>query len=230
MAPPVGTDDVSDPGRGGRGQGWQKYFVDEAVVDRLVDYSGSGFDWMSNEYDPPHIAFRAEVDPIGPDTSDWDQLPQIDMFGNFDTDPEGVIQGTGSAFTVLQSLKALGLSVSFSTVPIDVPKNVLEAAQNTKCIYLRYVADERDKGGYFYNQFSRLGGHPDVREDVEDLETARKMLLREFKQENDAGYPKDYRPQLVDEEDTSMPGTQPSPETPAEGGEDTFEPDDDLPF
>jgi len=228
--PNLSNDGLGDPSSAAAPQ---KMYINRETVSRIEDHTGTRMDWMREDWDIPDLHVELFYD-IG---QDWQ--PSIEVYGSYDTDPEGRITGWGSAFLVGELFDKLGIDFEINDDG-TLPRFAFEQAPGTDFYMLRYVVDE-GPDGLQYGTYGRIETTPERSEALADEEAAKAALEDQFLYSVQQGYVDDYRPQLIDEEQDD-PG-QPTASQPAgvsNGGmgsgdgsppeDDTFEPDDELPF
>lgn len=206
----------------------QKYYINRETVARVEDHSGEHADWMNQDWDAPDLRVELFYD-IGKD--DW--MPSIEVMGSFETDREGRITGWGKAFLVGELFDKLGISFELNEDG-TMPRYVFEEAPGTDFFMLRYVAGEKSDGSLEYYTYNRIEKTPERSDDFADEEDAKDALEDQFLYGVQEGYVDNYMPSILDDEDEG--GGQPTAQQPAGSAsngsseQDTFEPDDDLPF
>jgi len=239
---PISTDDVSVSG--GSSETLTPIMVEPHRVRRVEDHTHTGFDYLSDSSYDPDIGIRVFYDIEGVDVTTWSQEPSFDIHGNFDAahDPSTgeitKIDGMKGAFKVFEFFTSIGVDITAAVGNVAPRREALEEAQGRAFTKLRYVAREEDDNVYF-NDYDRVrpvaANDPAERTQEEINQELRDLFLDDY----EAGYQDRFRPELLDtgfSADPTEPTTgdgapQPSGrKTPDSGGDDTFEPDDDLPF
>ena len=239
---PISTDDVSISG--GSSEQLTPIMVETHRVRRVEDKTNTGFDYLDGVGYDPDIGIRIFYDIEGVDVTTWSQEPSLDIHGNFDAtnDPSTGevtrIDGIGGAFKVFEFFTSVGVDITAAAGNVAPRREALEEAQGRAFTKLRFDADAGDDR-VFFNDYDRArpvaANDPADRTQEEITQALRDILLDAYAQ----GYPDAFRPELLDtgfSADAKNPTTgdgapQPSGrKTPDSGDDDTFEPDDDLPF
>jgi hypothetical protein len=240
---PISTDDVSVSG--GSSETLTPIMVETHRVRRVEDKTNTGFDYLDGvDYDPD-IGIRIFYDIEGVDVTTWSQEPSLDIHGNFDAtnDPSTGevtrIDGIGGAFKVFEFFTSVGVDITAAAGNVAPRREALEEAQGRAFTKLRFVADEGDDR-VFFNDYDRVrpvaANDPAERTQEEINQELRDLFLDDY----ESGYQDGFRPELLDAgySDGQEPHETgaPAPSGRKNGGgsngtsDDSFEPDDDLPF
>lgn len=170
-------------------------FVNKATIVDAVDISGQAYGYMQN---PCDIGIVLVLD-IGRDFQ-----PELIIGGLFKRDVNtGEVVAWGSAFIVQEALSRLGFTGRLDPGN-KIPKAALSALKGRPILRLSYVSGTRENGKLKYSDWSQIGVP----------ESGESELVGRFRKSLSRGFPKNYRPELVDAgvplEPTSAP--LPSPE------------------
>jgi hypothetical protein len=240
---PISTDDVSVGG--GATQQLTPIMVDTHTVLSVKDRTQTGFDYLEGSGYDPDMGITVVYDIDDVDLSSWgEDGHSLDIHGNLDarrdpaTDEITEVTGVSGAFKVFTFFKAIGVDITASAGNIAPRRDALEAAQGRVFTKLRYVADEQNDNVYF-NDY-------DIVAPIEERDPAGRSqdqieqdLKDRFLDDYENGYQDGFRPELLDTgySDGQEPHETgaPAPSGRKNGGgngtsDDSFEPDDDLPF
>jgi hypothetical protein len=223
--------------------------VERHSVRRVEDKSMSGFDYLEDYDYSPDVGIRVFYDIEGVDVTEWAQEPSIDIHGNLEgeRDPSTGeltrVEGQSGAFKVFDFFAAVGVLYNCSAGDIAPSRRALEEAQGEEFVKLRFVTGEGSDGSVYFDDYDRVMPVPERTDAFDSMDEIEESLREQFLDDYAAGYQDSFRPSLIDggfsegDEDPTVPSGNASgngaPEpttTPRSSDEDTFEPDDDLPF
>lgn len=178
-------------------------FAERATITGGKNLSGKPLDWMGGKsFD---IAVELELD-IGRSFN-----PTVTLLGNYKRDTAGNIVGWGGAFKLPQLMADLGIQGRFhsdGSVPVEMLRQLVGRSVYRAC----YVSGAKEDGKLKYTNYDRLVP------EQHGIEALKELWLADRKN----GYPKNYRPALLDHSGASGGYT-----TDAEA---LMGHDDDLPF
>ena len=155
-------------------------FINLVKIATAVDISKMQLPFLEQPID---IGIKLLLD-IGRDFQ-----PELIIAGNFERNAiTEEIQGWKSAFVVQDAMYRLGYSGNL-TVDNRVPQAALDALKGHQFYRLSYVSGTKDNGKLRYsdwNNIASVGDGPD-------------SLAKRFQKSLLKGYPKNYRPELLDE-------------------------------
>ena len=155
-------------------------FINLVKIASAEDISGQQLPFLEQRID---IGIKLLLD-IGRDFQ-----PELIIAGNFDRNTiTNDVQGWGSGFLIQDALYRLGYSGNL-TADNRVPQAALDALKGHQFYRLSYVSGTKDNGKPRYsdwNNIASVGDGPD-------------SLAKRFQKSLLKGYPKNYRPELLDE-------------------------------
>jgi hypothetical protein len=154
-------------------------YINEVTIANVEDMSGQMTPFMDRPYD---IGFKLILD-IGRDFQ-----PELVIAGNFKRDQiTDEVIGWGSAYVVQEALTRLGYKGSLDNGN-SLPVNVLETFIGQKILRLAYISGTKDNGKFRYSDWNNIA----------TLDEGGDNLFARFKKSLAKGYPKNYRPALLD--------------------------------
>ena len=153
-------------------------YINEVTVADVQDISGQQLPFMQ---EPVDIGIRLFLD-IGRDFQ-----PELVIAGNLKRDESGEVIGWGSGFVVQEALSKLGYTGQLEEGN-RIPVGALEGAIGKKFIRLSYISGVKGDGKFRYSDWNTIAT---VEEGAESLAARFRRSLRK-------GYPRNYRPQLLD--------------------------------
>lgn len=172
------------------GQGdYKGYLISEATIAGVKDISGTKLPFMTK---PCDIGVQLILE-IGKTFQ-----PTLAISGDFQRDDSGEIIGWGRANKVRELFVKLGAAEGL-TEDNRLPPDVLESLIGKKILRLSYVSGRKDNGKLKYSDWSEVGIPEDGAE----------VLAKRFESSVHRGYPKNFAPELLKEDDslTSFTGT-----------------------
>lgn len=158
----------------------QGIYINSVTILNAQDISGQQLPYMDQ---PVDIGIKLTLD-IG---KDWN--PEMVIAGSFKRDWESnEVLGWGTAWPVQEALARLGYDGSLDEGN-SIPANVIEDIVGKKFLKLSYVSGIRDGGKPRYSDWHIIG----TPEDGADNLAAR------FRRQVAKGYPKNYRPELLEQ-------------------------------
>ena len=187
---------VKDSGAGGSQYG-TGVFINHVTIREAYDLSGEKPSFLTNT---PDLWIQLKLD-VGRDF-----FPEMNFFGDFKRDDSRQISDWGSAFKVRNLFTSLGITGQL-TPEGKFPSAMVEALPGKSFYRLQYVSRERDDGKLGYSDWS------------DDIETENpENLAKKFFKSVERGYPKNYHPELVDnDDDMDFPPKQEAPAKPTQG-------------
>jgi hypothetical protein len=116
--------------------------------------------------------------------------PELTIAGNFKV-TDGEVTGWGSAFAVQEAFSRLGYEGALDDGN-RIPQGVLETFIGQKILRLSYVSGTKPDGRLRYSDWNLIGS----------VEEGAHALVKRFKKSLAKGYPKNYRPELLEEAPT----------------------------
>jgi len=175
---------------------WQKrtygpgIYINEATISDVLDISGETLPYLDRPYD---IGIKLTLD-IGRGFQ-----PELTIGGNFRRDVDtNEVTGWGSAFTVAEALSRFGYNSELSA-DNTIPPDVLQSLVGKQFLRLSYVSGTKQNGKLRYSDWSQIA----------TLDEGAESLAERFRRSLAKGYPRNYRPQVLD-------GSVTEPATPAE--------------
>ncbi len=160
-------------------------FVSEATVAGIEDISGQPLPFRDQ---PCDIGIKLTLN-IGRDFQ-----PALIIAGDFKRDVNtSEVTGWGGAFTVQEALSRLGFNGALDENN-HIPPNILPNLVGQKIYRLSYVTGLKDNGKPRYSDWVQIG----------TLEEGADELVRRFKRSLSKGYPRNYRPTVLEEEHTEV--------------------------
>ncbi len=155
-------------------------FINEVEVAAAEDISGTTPPYMDRSVD---IGIKLTLE-VGKDFQ-----PQLSITGNFKRDPDtGEVIGWGGAFVVQEALARLGFKGELDQEN-RIPAEALEGVIGKRFLRLSYISGEKQNGKPRYSDWGRIATPEEGTED----------LVTRFKRSVAKGYPKNYRPELLDQ-------------------------------
>jgi len=155
-------------------------FINLVTITDAEDISGTTLPFLDRAVD---IGIKLTLD-IGRE----DFQPELTIFGNFERDfNTNQIIGWGSAFCIQELLYKLSYKGQLN-LDNTIPKEAIESLIGKQFYKLAYVSGIKDNGQLRYTNWNLIAA-PD-----EDHE----YLAKRFQKSTLSGYPKNYRPELVD--------------------------------
>jgi len=162
-------------------------YINEVTILNAEDISGQPLPYSEN---PVDIGIKLTLD-IG---KDWN--PEMIIAGSFKRDFEtNEVIGWGSAWPVQEALSKLGYTGSLNE-DNRIPPEVLEDIVGKKFLRLSYVSGTKGDGKHRYSDWNLIGS----------VEEGADTLAARFRRQIAKGYPKNYRPELLE-----APVTPPAP-------------------
>lgn len=230
----------------GGGQAPQTIYIQQGTVTQIEAYYNENPDRFGYPFDINKTKGRSKIGlDIGIAVDGLHFDPSVWVDGLLKHDREGRVVGWGSAFKVVEAIRELAGDMKLqeglpggefeATDDNRIPKEVLKKLIGQPITSLQYVTERKDDGKLKYATFGRITSP--ARDKMEDDDHVERL---EFRFHNADGgdhlWPK-FNPRLIeDRQNTSSNGS------PKGGGlssqqssapaasEETFEPDDDLPF
>lgn len=163
-------------------------YINEVTIADVADISGQQLPFLT---EPVDIGIKLFLD-IGRDFQ-----PEMIVAGNLKRDPDtGEVIGWGSAFVLQDALSKLGFTGNLeegNRIPLDA----LEGLIGKKFLRLSYVSGLKPNDKPRYSDWSQIG----------TVEEGPDALAARFKRSLQKGYPRNYRPHLL-EEATIVPASQ----------------------
>ena len=170
-------------------------YVNQATIVSAEDISGKPVPYLDNPFD---IGMKLTLN-IGKDFQ-----PELVIAGSFKRDPvNGDIIGWGSAFVVQEAMARLGytgLLEEGNRIPVDA----LDDCVGQTILRLSYVSAVKDSGKFRYSDWNQIA----------TLDEGAENLVQRFRRSLTRGYPKNYRPELLDtlpKRETLAPVTEQDP-------------------
>jgi len=117
-----------------------------------------------------------------------DFRPELIIGGQFKRDANsGDVVGWGSAFVVQEALSRLGFTGKLDQGN-KIPSTVLAGVKGKVILRLSYVSGTRDSGKLRYSDWSQIG----------TPEAGEGELVNRFRKSLSRGFPRNYRPELID--------------------------------
>lgn len=153
-------------------------YVNEVTVIGAEDISGVELRF-GNMFD---IGIKLTVD-VGRDF-----YPELIIAGNFKHDPDSSeVIGWGGAFVVQEALSRLGYTGNLEKQN-NIPEEVLREAIGKRVLRLTYVSGRKENGKPRYSDWNLIA----------TVEEGAQFLVNRFRRSLARGYPKNYRPELLD--------------------------------
>ena len=153
--------------------------VNEVTIADVGDVSGETGPFFDRPWD---IGVRLFLE-VGRDFQ-----PELVSAGEFKRNAKGEVIGWGSAFVVQEALMRLGYSGDLDSAN-RIPFKVLQSLVGKKFLRLTYVSRLNDKGRVKYTDWNQIG----------TLEEGPAELVNRFKRSLSRGYPKNYRPEVLEQ-------------------------------
>jgi hypothetical protein len=155
-------------------------FINEVEVAAAEDISGTTPPFMDR---PVDIGIKLTLE-IGKNFQ-----PVLSITGNFKRDTDtGEVIGWGSAFVVQEALSRLGFKGELDQEN-RIPADALQRVIGKSFLRLSYISGEKQNGKPRYSDWGRMAS----------TEEGAEELAKRFKQSVAKGYPKNYRPELLDQ-------------------------------
>ncbi len=155
-------------------------YVNEVTIAGAEDVSGVTLPYLQR---PMDIGIKLVLD-IGRDFQ-----PELVIAGNFKRDLEtGEVIGWGGAFVVQEALLRLGFTGSLESGN-RMPASILAGLVGKRFLRLSYVSGRKENGQLRYSDWSHIATTEEGPED----------LVRRFKWSLTKGYPRNYRPEVLNE-------------------------------
>ena len=155
-------------------------YVNEVTIAEAQDVSGSSLPFMAM---PVDIGIKLVLE-IGRDFQ-----PEMTIAGNFKRDlATGEIIGWGGAFVVQEALSRLGFTGTLDRNN-RIPPEIVAGLVGKKFLKLSYVSGLSRTNAKRYSAWNLIG----------TPEEGAESLVARFKKSLTRGYPKNYRPELLDE-------------------------------
>jgi len=153
-------------------------YVNLVTVIKAEDISGQTLTFLNN---PVDIGIKLTID-VGKEFT-----PEMFIFGNFEYDMlTGDIIGWGSAFVVQEVFKKLGVQ-GHLTKDNTIPESALAQLVGKQFYRLSYVSGAKDNGQLKYSDWNIIAS----------LVEGAAFLASKFQKSLTRGYPKNYKPQLL---------------------------------
>ncbi|MFZ4622375.1 MAG: hypothetical protein ACOYNS_17565 [Bacteroidota bacterium] len=163
-------------------------FVNEASIYAIEDVSGTTPHPLTN---PVDIGVRLTLD-IGRDFQ-----PEMLIAGNFKKNEIGEIIGWGSAFPVQEFFSKLGYKGTLNP-DNTIPEEALEEVLEKKFLRLSYVSGSKNNGKAHYSDWNI----------VTSIDDGAESLAKRFHSSVAKGYPKNYRPDALDDQPVANHATE----------------------
>ena len=158
-------------------------FVNKVAIAEVHDMSGKKPDFLENT---PDLWVQLKLD-VGQDFQ-----PEFNVFGDFKRDDQTrQIADWGSAFKIKNLFTNLGITGELNDDG-SIPEEMLKQLPGKEFFRLQYVSRIKDDG---------KPGYSDWTDQIEATDP--KRLANAFFKSVDRGYPKNYRPDLLDEDDAT---------------------------
>lgn len=154
-------------------------FISEVEIVDAEDISGEVLPHLQQPFD---IGVRLKLE-IGRSFQ-----PEFVIAGNFKRDElSGEVIGWGSAFVVQEALSRLGFKGDLEP-DNRIPEGVVPSLVGKRFLRLSYVSGLKENGKLRYNDWNMIA----------TLEEGAESLLKRFERSLSRGYPRNYRPELMD--------------------------------
>jgi hypothetical protein len=155
-------------------------FINKVTVANVEDISGQQSPFLDTPFD---IGIKFVLD-IGRDFQ-----PELIIAGNFKRDPiTDEVIGWGNGFVVQEALAKLGYTGNLEDGN-KIPPEILKEFIGESFYRLAYVSGLKGNGKPKYTDWNQIA----------TLEEGADSLMKRFKKSLQKGYPKNYRPSLLDE-------------------------------
>lgn len=155
-------------------------YINEVTVANVVDISGEILPFRDQPYD---IGIKLVLD-IGRDFQ-----PEMLIAGSFKRDPvTQEVVDWGSAFVVQEAIAKLGFTGRLLEGN-RIPEEVLQTLIGKKFLRLSYISGMKEGGKPRYSDWNIIG----------KIEEGSESLAQRFRKSLAKGYPKNYRPHLLDD-------------------------------
>jgi hypothetical protein len=160
-------------------------FITEATIIDAQDHSGTKPSFLSNT---PDVYVVITLD-VGREFT-----PEMSFFGDFKRDDKNpkVIVDWGSAFKIRNLFSACGVHREINDDG-TIPPEMIQELIGKKILRLQYISGTKDNGKLKYSDWS---------EQVFEATGDPKKLAELFFKSVDRGYPKNYSPEVLTEDDS----------------------------
>lgn len=176
-------------------------FVDKGRIKAArIEYQTSRIE----SWKPDDVVLRLKLEVEGLDfDKDWATSGNYKKSGT----PQGgrVVTGIGSAFKVASVFDELGIKGEISDTG-EFPPQAIEALRGREVFILSYVAYQKDNGKPGYRDYDILA----AQQEGETEEETRQRLYQHWLKQKEAGWVKDYRPELLEGQGSSDTSFNPS--------------------
>ncbi|MFA6468220.1 MAG: hypothetical protein WCW35_04920 [Bacteroidota bacterium] len=155
-------------------------YINEATIIEVEDVSGTTPQPFIKQVD---IGIRLTLD-IGKTFS-----TKMLIAGDFKRNENQEVTSWGAAFIVQEAFAKLGYKGSLNP-DNSIPDEALESLLDKKFLKLSYVSGVRENGKFYWTDWNNICS----------VEEGAEQLAKRFKASLAKGYPKNYRPELLDRE------------------------------
>ena len=161
------------------------YVTSKVKILEVADISGQQLSHMKS---PCDIGVELKID-IGREFT-----PTMVLWGDFKRDNQGNVVGWGGAFVLRDFLTKVGYKGELGENNSLTPE-IIAFLNNKEFIRLSYLSGIKEGGRYRYSDWNQVAS-------VEEGATG---LVQRFRHSVEQGYPRNYHPELVNNDGTSFP-------------------------